>query len=53
MSLEEEYKRSTKWLGPLFALALVAVLLLVFCGQGPVEGQTPDIAPSTTGEDHP
>ncbi|MCC5876664.1 MAG: hypothetical protein JJU11_10645 [Candidatus Sumerlaeia bacterium] len=49
MSLEDEYKQSTRWLGPLFALALVAVFLAVTCARGGFVEQ-PDADSPGTGE---
>lgn len=35
MGVEDEYKRSTRWLGPLFVLALLVLVALVWCGGMP------------------
>lgn len=47
MGVEDEYKRSTRWLGPLFALALVLVFLAVMCTRGGDTSPTGAMEPDT------
>ena len=47
MALEEEYKKSTRWLGPLFALALVGLVLTLLCAPSrPADQRAVDPAPA-------
>lgn len=41
MAIEEEYKRTTRWLGPLFLAALAILILLLLIGCSVAAGVAP------------
>lgn len=55
MDIEEEYHRTTRWLWPVFLMALAALLVLLFyvsCS-GDAEGVTPQVETSHLTEGNP